>query len=109
MLTVDGHDFPMLHDQTTDSHLRQSLSRKSSWSESDGSCSPISVASDRSKGHSRGPSYDSLELSDDGRGEAVPLRSRGPWDHSASIKIPFDVSAVLTPPMPAVVNVSIAR
>lgn len=29
---------------------------------------------------------------------------RGPWDHSGSIQVPFDVTAVLPPPMPAAVN-----
>ena len=29
---------------------------------------------------------------------------RGPWDHSGSIKIPFDVEAVLAPPRPAMLN-----
>ncbi|KIP10334.1 hypothetical protein PHLGIDRAFT_125677 [Phlebiopsis gigantea 11061_1 CR5-6] len=33
---------------------------------------------------------------------ALELKSRGPWDHSSSIQIPFDVSAVLLPPKPAV-------
>ena len=32
---------------------------------------------------------------------APELKYRGPWDHSSSIKIPFDVSAVLPPPKPA--------
>lgn len=34
---------------------------------------------------------------------------RGPWDHSSSIKVPFDVKAVLTPPQPAVVNPGLLR
>ena len=29
---------------------------------------------------------------------------RGPWDHSGSIRVPFDVGAVLPPPMPAAVG-----
>ena len=29
---------------------------------------------------------------------------RGPWDHSGSIQVPFDVAAVLPPPMPAAVT-----
>ncbi|RDX42679.1 hypothetical protein OH76DRAFT_1362362 [Lentinus brumalis] len=30
---------------------------------------------------------------------------RGPWDHSGAIHVPFDVGAVLPPPMPAAINV----
>ncbi|EJF62462.1 hypothetical protein BD309DRAFT_976553 [Dichomitus squalens] len=30
---------------------------------------------------------------------------RGPWDHSGAIRVPFDVGAVLPPPMPAAINV----
>lgn len=32
------------------------------------------------------------------------VRYRGPWDHSASIKLPFDISTVVTPPMPVAIN-----
>jgi len=74
-----------------------SHSRRSSWS-SDGSVSPVSSAS--SGGLSRRSSVESL----DGGESAMPVRQRGPWDHSASIKIPFDVSSVLVPPRPAAVN-----
>lgn len=31
---------------------------------------------------------------------------RGPWDHSGAIHVPFDVGAVLPPPMPAALNVA---
>ncbi|KAH9946350.1 uncharacterized protein BXZ73DRAFT_95849 [Epithele typhae] len=30
---------------------------------------------------------------------------RGPWDHSGTIQVPFDIGAVLPPPMPAAVGV----
>ncbi|PIL23743.1 hypothetical protein GSI_13493 [Ganoderma sinense ZZ0214-1] len=30
--------------------------------------------------------------------------TRGPWDHSGAIHVPFDVGAVLPPPMPAAIN-----
>lgn len=109
VLTVDERGHHTLVHRTSVLQLGQTHSRRQSWSESDGSCSPVSAVYDRSRGHSRGSSYESLQLSDDGRGGAVPLRPRGPWDHSSSIKIPFDVSAVLTPPRPAAVNVSVAR
>ncbi|GBE82520.1 hypothetical protein SCP_0409040 [Sparassis crispa] len=29
---------------------------------------------------------------------------RGPWDHSSSIHVPFDVEAVLAPPRPVAIN-----
>lgn len=112
VLTVVGRNHPALYDQSSGptAQFSPTLSRKSSWSESDGSCSPVSVDSHRSSvSLSRRSSYDLLELSDDGRGGAVPLRPRGPWDHSSSIKIPFDVSVVLPPPRPAAMNVSVAR
>ncbi|KAI1790756.1 hypothetical protein LXA43DRAFT_469908 [Ganoderma leucocontextum] len=31
---------------------------------------------------------------------------RGPWDHAGAIRVPFDVGAVLPPPMPAAINVA---
>ena len=40
---------------------------------------------------------------------SVSSIARGPWDHSASIKVPFDVEAVLAPPQRAVVNVMFVR
>ncbi|PSR88849.1 hypothetical protein PHLCEN_2v4998 [Hermanssonia centrifuga] len=35
--------------------------------------------------------------------------ARGPWDHSASISVPFDVTSVLAAPRPVAVNVSFIR
>lgn len=32
--------------------------------------------------------------------------ARGPWDHSGAIHVPFDIGAVLPPPMPAALNVT---
>lgn len=34
---------------------------------------------------------------------------RGPWDHSGSIKVPFDVETVLAPLRPAVLTVGLGR
>ncbi|KAI0698489.1 hypothetical protein BC835DRAFT_1518789 [Cytidiella melzeri] len=78
---------------------RESHSRRSSWA-SDGSTSPTSSVG--SGGNlSRRLSVESL----DGRQESgLPIRQRGPWDHSSSIKIPFDVSSMLAPPAPVAMN-----
>ena len=61
-----------------------SMGRRSS--SDSGMSSPVS-ASSRGSGSDSGPPSPSSELS-----------LRGPWVHSSSIKIPFDVSAVLPPP-----------
>lgn len=84
--------------------------RTTDRSEREGSYSSVSVkADDKCVVHGRRYSYGSLELRDDGREQTVPLRPRGPWDHSSSIKIPFDVSTIVAPPRPAAVNAVTAR
>ena len=40
---------------------------------------------------------------------ARKVTMRGPWDHAASIKVPFNVEAVLAPPRAAVVNIAFTR
>ena len=57
-----------------------------SWNSWSGPSSPTSAASTASRKRSR---------------EFI----RGPWDHSGAIHVPFDVGAVLPPPMPAAINV----
>jgi len=52
-----------------------------------------------SGGSSRG-SFESIPESLE-RGRTV----RGPWDHAGTIRVPFDVKAVLTPPRRVAVNV----
>ncbi|KAI0340682.1 hypothetical protein BDW22DRAFT_1360112 [Trametopsis cervina] len=77
---------------------RSTHSRRSSW-DSDGSMSPTSSVGSLSR-------RSSVSSFDDGEA-TKPIRQRGPWDHSSSIKIPFDVGTVLPPPAPVAVNLPI--
>ena len=36
----------------------------------------------------------------------MPIRQRGPWDHSASIKVHVDVESMLPLPRPVATNIS---
>ena len=64
---------------------RRSIGRRSVDS---GASSPVSVSS---RGSDSGPPSPQNEM----------FVKRGPWDHSSSIRVPFDVEAVLRPLQPA--------
>ncbi|KAI0085429.1 hypothetical protein BDY19DRAFT_446811 [Irpex rosettiformis] len=86
----------------------QSHSRQSSW-DSDGATSPTgSVYTNGSV--SRRSSVDSLASDSNWQEEEknhMPVRQRGPWDHSASIQVHVDVESVLPLPRPVAVNTSV--
>jgi hypothetical protein len=91
---VLGADMGIAQDQLPDIMIpdRRALGRLSSDS---GMSSPVSPSS-------RGTD---LEESSPTTGQSM----RGPWDHSSSIKISIDVSAVLPLPKPAALGSTVVR
>ncbi|KAI0818795.1 hypothetical protein BC629DRAFT_676210 [Irpex lacteus] len=84
-----------------------SHSRRSSWDSDGAATSPTGSVYSQGSSFSRRSSVDSLS-SDRQEDEPshMPVRQRGPWDHSASIKVHVDVENILPLPAPVAVNIS---
>lgn len=85
--------FPDLKVPGYGSDSADSSSESGNWSDGESDSGSESGWSSR-----RGSIESALE---EERGRSV----RGPWDHAGTIKVPFDVNAMLTPPRRAAVSV----